>query len=162
MTPRILRSSGSLIVILQVYLRGGPVMTRQIYVLLGGPITVPRISLPQEGPATAPLTQLNLEGLLAPRTHRSSGEPVVTLPVWLLKNLIRCPETRAAKPQEGPLAEPVHIGRGQGALLRPCPRTANVTTTWVSLLHGKHKPSPILEVSSLILKGLPPAIGHFI
>lgn len=161
MTPRIPLCSGSIIV-LQVYLLEGPVMTHQIHLLRGGPITVPQIFLLRERPVTAPLTHLNLEGLLTPWTHQSSGGPVMTPLIRLLMFLIHCTEPKAVKPQNEPLAKLLLIGRGQDPLIPQPRRTASTNVTRTSLHHGKGKQNFITEINSMSLKALHPAIGNFI
>lgn len=144
----ILLPPGSLIITLQVRLLGEPIMTHEIHLFLGGPITIPQIPLFPEGPEIAPLTHLNLEGLLTPWTHRSSGGPVMTPLIWLLMSLIRCPEPKVVKLQKEPLAKFLHIGRGQDHLIHHSQRTASMSMTPTSLLHEKSKQNPI----SMILK----------
>lgn len=137
-------------------------MTHQIHLLHGGPITVPQIFLLGERPVTAPLTHRNLEGLLNPWTHRSSGGPVMTPLICLLMFLIRCIEPKAIKPQNEPLAKLLHIGRGQSPLIPQPRRTASMNVTLTSLHHGKGKQNFIMEINSMSLKVLHPAIGNFI
>lgn len=159
MTPQIPLCSGSIIV-LQVYLLEGPVMTHQIHLLPGGPITGPQIFL-RERPVTAPLTHLNLEGLLTPWTHQSSGEPVMTPLIRLQMLLIHYTEPKAVKPQKEPLAKLLHIGRGQDPLIPQSRRTASMNVTRTSLHHEKGKQNFIMEINSMILKALHPAVENF-
>lgn len=137
-------------------------MTHQIHLLLGGPITIPQISLPTEGPGTAPLTHPNLEGLLTPWIPRNPEGPIVTPQVWLLMALIHCPGPKAVKPQREPLAKLPHSGRGQDPPICHSQRTANMRMIRISLLHEKSKQNPILEISSMILEALLPAVGNSI
>lgn len=160
MIHRIPLCSGSIIV-LQVYLLEGPVMTHQIHLLLGGPITVPQIFLLRERPVTAPLTPLNLEGRGNPWTHQSSGGPVMTPLIRLLMFLIPCTEPKAVTPQKEPLAK-LHIGRGQDPLSSQSRRAASMNVTRTSLHHEKGKPNFIMEINSMVLKALHPAVENFI
>lgn len=132
-------------------------MTHQIHLFLGGPVTIPQIALFPEGLKIAHLTHLNLEGLMTPWTHRSSGGPIITPLIWLLVSLIHCPDPKAVKAQRELLAKLLHIRRG-GDHLTQSQRTANMSMTRTSLLREKSKQNPI----SMILKTLPPAIGNFI
>lgn len=160
MTLRILPLRGRFVMILQIHLLlEGPVMTPQIHLLLGGPTTVSQISLLPEGPVIAPLTQLNLEGLLILWIDHSSGGPIIIPLTWLLMFLTHCSEPKAVKPQKA-LAKLLHIGRGQDLLIHHSQRIANMSMTQTSLLHEKSRQYPMLEVSNMILKALPPPIGN--
>lgn len=161
MIHRIPLCSGSIIV-LQVYLLEGPVMTHQIHLLLGGPITVPQIFLLRERPVTAPLTPLTLEGLRNPWTHQSSGGPAMTPPIRLLMFLSHCTEPKAVTPQKEPLAKLLHIGRGPDPLSPQFRRAASMNVTRTSLHHEKGKPNFIMEINSMVLKALHPAVENFI
>lgn len=136
-------------------------MTSQIHLLLGGPTTVSQISLLPEGPVIAPLTQLNLEGLLTLWIDHSSGGPIIIPLTWLLMFLTHCSEPKAVKPQKA-LAKLLHIGRGQDLLIHHSQRIANMSMTQTSLLHEKSRQHPMLEVSNMILKALPPPIRNII
>lgn len=161
MIHRIPLCSGSIIV-LQVYLLEGPVMTHQIHLLLGGPITVPQIFLLRERPITAPRTPLNLEGLWNPWPHQSSGRPVMTPLIRLLMSLIHRTEPNAVTPQKEPPAKLLHIGRGQDPLSPQSRRAASMSVTRTSLRHEKGKPNFIMEINSMTLKALHPAVENFI
>lgn len=81
---------------------------------------------------------------------------------WLLVSLIHCPEPKAVQPQKERLAKLLPIGRGQDHLIHHSQRTASMSVIQTSLLHEKSKQNPILEISNMTLKALPPDIGNVI
>lgn len=125
--------TGSLIIILQVY-------------LLGEAIMAPQVPLPQEGPISTPLKQPSIGGLLRLQIHLILGEPVMAPLIW------NCPEPKAVKLQKDPLASLYPRG-GWGLLTHRSPWTASTSMTRIFLLHGSGKQKPVLELrSSLTLK----------